>query len=493
MVRMNSSAERMLRSVVTVGRGFSRTLQQEGILCAFADEIIPADDPADAPEIIRRICPELVLVLQDAAPGRTIQFIRNVQTLSPETPVVVVSANPSVDDAVRSVRAGALDYIAGPLDRQTLVRLIDGMQIEKAATSRLRQRFFSDKCPPGVEIVGKSPGLVGCLEMIRLISESRCNPILIMGETGVGKELAARAVHWWRYGDFERFIAVNCATLTASLLESELFGHVKGAFTGADREKTGLFEQACDGSIFLDEISEMAPDLQAKLLRVLQERTFRKVGGTRDISCNATVIASSNKNLSTEAGDGRFRQDLYYRLAVFPITIPTLRQEGRRGDIPLLAEYFLLKSSQSIDKGGPLRLGKEAQRYLVKHDWPGNVRELRNVIERAIILENGGEIAVTSLVFDGDEGPVTPAQAQPREKPRKDFSLEAAEREFILRALQETGWQRTRAAALLGITRPTLYAKLKLYDIKAPEEKQKISSTPVDSPKETALPGSPAQ
>ncbi|MCK4625429.1 MAG: sigma-54-dependent Fis family transcriptional regulator, partial [Phycisphaerae bacterium] len=297
--------------------------------------------------------------------------------------------------------------------------------------------------------------------------------------TGVGKELAARAVHWWRYGDFERFIAINCAALTSTLLESELFGHVKGAFTGADREKTGLFEQANDGSIFLDEISEMTSELQAKLLRVLQERTFRKVGGSKDIHCNATIVASSNKNLLAETQTGKFRQDLYYRLAVFPITIPALRSNDRRDDICLLAEYFL-ESSGNPTRDGATRLGEEAKQRLIQHNWPGNVRELRNVIERAIILEKGDEISVSSLVFDGQEAQATPEQApaSAAPKPEKEFSLKSAEREFIVRALRETGWQRTRAAALLGITRATLHAKLKRYDIQAPDAQKEQTPAP---------------
>jgi len=409
--------------------------------------------------------------------------------------------------------------------------------------------------------------------------------VLILGETGTGKELAARAVHAWRYGGSEKFVAVNCAALTASLLESELFGHARGSFTGADRERVGLFEQAGDGSLFLDEISEMAPDLQAKLLRVLQERTFRKVGGTCDIACNATIIASSNRNLLEEVNKGRFRGDLYYRLAVFPVTMAPLRDPRRRQDIPLLAQYFVEHLQVRKEQTGSI--GAAAAAKLMTHDWPGNVRELRNVIERALIVERSAEITPRSLMFDspGPAGPgggpsgfggppeangspvrlpgsgrspssaaavvdfpvVSPpagssgggvggigvdwpvedgvlpdvlpgvatgaplpmtTDAQTPRRPGTetdvgvctlsddndmyavgdvlpvsatagtavsgggssfssgDFSLEAAEREFIRRALKETGWQRTRAADLLGITRATLHAKIKRYNIR---------------------------
>ena len=432
-----------------------------------AHEVLPASSAAAALTKLEKFSPELVLVSEDGCPTETGCFVRDARSLSPQTPVVVVSEEPDVDRAVRLIRAGALDYIRGPLDRRSLQRLIEGLRMQTDSDDLGPQRFFCDPCPPGVKIVGRSPGMVQCLETIRLVSESRCSPVLILGETGVGKELVARAVHYWRYGDFDRFVAVNCAALTSSLLESELFGHEKGAFTGADREKTGLFEHANGGSIFLDEISEMPPELQAKLLRVLQEKTFRRVGGTTEIPCDATVIVSSNRPLFADAQKGKFRLDLYYRLAVFPITVPPLRHPSRRDDISLLAEY-LLETLQVPACGETLRLGRQAERRLLQHDWPGNVRELRNVIQRAIILEESEEISVASLLFDASAPLPRCPDVAAGERPREDFSLEAAEREFILRALQETGWQRTQAAALLGITRATLHAKLKRYEIQPP-------------------------
>ncbi|MBE3123725.1 MAG: sigma 54-interacting transcriptional regulator [Planctomycetes bacterium] len=314
-------------------------------------------------------------------------------------------------------------------------------------------------------IVGHSPGIRKALQTIRLVAASDLCPVLIIGETGTGKELAAQAVHVLRGGNPESFVAVNCAALTANLLESELFGHAKGAFTGADREKTGLFELAGDGTIFLDEISEMPMNLQAKLLRVVQEKKFRKVGGTKDITCRATIIASSNRQLAREAREGHFRPDLYYRLATFPIVLPPLGSEERRPDIPLLAEYFI--ETLGADRGTSQTLSPEAAEFLMNHNWPGNVRELRNVIERALIIERGPEITPASLMTDLVERSDTPPDALAAAA--GDFSLETAERLFITRALQETGWQRTRAAALLGITRATLHAKLKRYKITFPD------------------------
>ncbi|HHH75520.1 MAG TPA: sigma-54-dependent Fis family transcriptional regulator [Phycisphaerae bacterium] len=364
-----------------------------------------------------------------------------------------------------------------------------GLGTSKASevlTLNRQEQYFCHQCPDNVKIVGQSEGMINSLETLRLISKSRCNPILIVGETGTGKELAAQAIHSWRHGPRERLVAVNCAALTANLLESELFGHAKGSFTGADREKTGLFQLAGSGTIFLDEISEMPMDLQAKLLRVLQERSFRKVGGTKDIYCDATIIASSNRDLLKEVAEKRFRQDLYYRLAVFPVELPPLRDKTRMSDIPLLAEYFV-KTTTIVDRPELKGLTRQAINKLLTHDWPGNVRELKNVIERAVLLERGKKISPESLITKScfaqtpkNDDSVEQSTSQDRnqnqnQNPKQDrrpedFSLETAEREFITRALQETGWQRTRAAALLGITRATLHAKLKRYNIAAPDQ-----------------------
>ncbi|GAG25694.1 unnamed protein product, partial [marine sediment metagenome] len=231
--------------------------------------------------------------------------------------------------------------------------------------------FFSDDLACSVSMVGSSKAMLNTLNMIKLVAASKCNPILIVGETGTGKELAAKAIHVLRHPN-EQYVAVNCAALTANLLESELFGHVKGSFTGADREKTGLLELAGSGTLLLDEISEMPMELQAKLLRVLQEKSFRKVGGVKDIACNATIMASSNRNLKNEVQANRFRRDLYYRLNICPITLAPLRSQMRRQDIRILAEYFLRTSTICPDKCGKITsLTELAVEALEQHDWPG--------------------------------------------------------------------------------------------------------------------------
>ena len=328
-------------------------------------------------------------------------------------------------------------------------------------------RYFMDDNAASVGIVGTSPAIKTLLLNLKKVAKSNCNPVLITGETGTGKEKAANAVHQWRYGNDACFVAINCAALTASLLESELFGHEKGSFTGATERKEGLFEIADNGTVFLDEISEMPIELQAKLLRVIQERTYRRVGGTKELKINATIIASTNLDLKSEVKEGRFRKDLYYRLAVFPVKIPPLRDPKRRADITLLADYFIGHTDISDDLH-IVGMDIDAEAKLMTNSWNGNVRELKNIIDRAMLFEQTDIISIDSLVFDSDDeldgeypyDPIVP----------EDLSLETAEREFIKRALQETGGQRTRAAGLLGITRATLHSKLRRYEIELPEE-----------------------
>lgn len=460
---MTDSQRFVLRTVVVIGQTSADGPNVRSPLHAICRKVVTAEDVAAARPLVEQADADLVIVSESIPAPEALAFLESLRGSPSELPVVVVSARSDVDLAVRFIRAGAYDFIEAPLVGDRLERVVAAGKAA-AGLSRKKDRFFSPDCPAGVGIVGHSDGIVETLQTLRLVAESNCDPVLILGETGTGKELVARAVHRLRSGANGKLVAINCAALTASLLESELFGHVKGAFTGADREKTGLFELAGDGTIFLDEISEMARALQPKLLRVLQEKTFRKVGGTKDICCKATIIASSNRDLFKEAEQGTFRKDLYYRLAVFPITVPPLRSERRCSDIPLLAEYFIETSSIST-RSGVQGLSAAAGEALLRHTWPGNVRELKNVVDRALILERANEITLSSLMIERDGQQEAPA-ATPAA--RKDFSLEAAEREFIIRALKETGWQRTRAAALLGISRATLHAKLNRYDIKAP-------------------------
>jgi DNA-binding NtrC family response regulator len=459
-----------LDRIIVVGN--QQNTQQ--LIRPFTSNLFSADNLDDAWDVVSSVNPDMIVIDEWLFGDKVCEFIKKINSKFENLPVLTVLK--SRDDAKSEslVSSGAFDCLNGKADDNRLGRIIDKIKYSKT-DGESEDTFFADDCPGSVSIVGKSVAMTNTLKMIKIVAKSACNPVLVIGETGTGKELAAKAVHILRHGSSSKFVAVNCAALTANLLESELFGHAKGSFTSAESEKTGLFEVAENGTIFLDEISEMPLDLQAKLLRVIQEQTFRKVGGTKEIKCNATVIASSNRNLLREVEAGKFRKDLYYRLAVFPITLAPLRHPERKDDIELLAEYFLKTSVVAPDKLPKIRsLTKLAIETLKKHDWPGNVRELCNVIDRAILMETTDKIGCNNLMLTDDllmENPESSAICS-----FKDFSLENAEKELIGRALQESNGQKTRAAALLGITRATLYAKVKQYNIPTANQKVAVSA-----------------
>ena len=487
-----------LRRIVAV----SKNPEVQQLAQEYGQEVFGADDLLDALDIVQTVSPDLILFdhhfdpghirefvlrLSDTAKNHTLQGDRFAASAalnkagkkSTDVPIVILgNDDDNTDLSTEFLQAGAYDYLKPGRNYARLEQIISKIenQYNPATLGSIQppplagppseertSRFFVDDLAASVFMVGRSKAILNTQKMIKLIAASRCPTILIIGETGTGKELAAKAIHNIRYPN-EQFVAVNCAALTANLLESELFGHVKGSFTGADREKTGLLELAGSGTLLLDEISEMPMALQAKLLRVLQEKTFRKVGGIKNISCNATIIASSNRNLKNEVKENRFRRDLYYRLNICPVTLAPLRVQERRQDIRLLAEYFLKTSDICPDKCGKITsLTELAIEALEKHDWPGNVRELRNVIDRAVLLETTDKIGLNAICIDPTEW--SELSDSPTPGLIKGFSLAKAERELISGALQKTGWQKTRAAALLGITRATLYAKVKQYNI----------------------------
>ena len=455
-----------------------------------SQKIFVADDLAEALDIIETVRPDLIVVDSKFNPNHIQELVRTTYNNLENVPVVVVNGDENnPDKSSQFVQMGIYAYLPSKqnsdLLRQIAQRIKNKYKVD--AVEQNISNFFIDECAASLGVAGRSKSLIKTFKMIKLIAASKCNPVLIIGETGTGKELAAKAIHKIRHPN-ERFVAINCAALTASLLESELFGHVKGSFTGADRDKTGLLEWAGAGTIFLDEISEMPLDLQAKLLRVLQERTFRKVGGIKGIDCRATIIASSNRNLHKETKINRFRSDLYYRLNICPVNIAALRSPDRREDIPIIADYFVKTSTICPEKSRKITsLTKFAIEALLKHDWPGNIRELRNVIDRAILFETTDKIGLSNIILNptgcemtelgefkqvSEEFPDETEQVKQLQasasgrKPVNDFSLAKAERELVARALAETGWRKTQAAALLGITRTTLYAKVKQYNIK---------------------------
>ncbi|MHC4132020.1 MAG: sigma 54-interacting transcriptional regulator [Planctomycetota bacterium] len=426
-------------------------------------EIFVADNLAEVEDLTESIHPQLVL-LDYLSQNREVEaFFKMTDNNQENVPVVVICTENDTATMKHFTKMGATACLDGKQDTEQLKEISSKIIKQLLEPQEDTKEYFVNEKAAQAGIVGKSEAVHECVNMISLLAYSTCSPILIVGETGTGKELAAKAIHIIKHPN-ENFVAINCAALTANLLESELFGHEKGSFTGADREKIGLLELAGKGTILLDEVSEMPMDLQAKLLRVLQEKRFRRVGGTKEITCKATIVASSNRNLYDETRSNRFRRDLFYRLNVCPIPIAPLRDPLRRSDITLLADYFLRNSYICPEKQGEIKsITNLAMEALDKHDWPGNVRELRNTIDRAVLFETVDKIGLSSIRFNLYE----PNRVAPTTKTNciKDFSLEKAERELIARALQETGWQKTRAAALLGITRATLYAKVKQYNI----------------------------
>ena len=473
-----------LRRIVAV----SKDSEVQQLTRQVAQELFVADDLNEALDIIKIVNPDLILLDHRFNPTHIHEFLNTTDKNSINVPVVVVGKDENdIDLSAEFIQMGAYDCLQGRKDYSRLEQIVSRIKNEAKAIDSERNisDFFAEDYAASVSIVGRSKAILNTLKMIKLVAASRCNPILIVGETGTGKELVAKAIHNLRHPG-EQFVAVNCAALTANLLESELFGHVKGSFTGADREKIGLLELAGSGTLLLDEISEMPIDLQAKLLRVLQEKTFRKVGGIKNIPCNATIIVSSNRNLNKETQANHFRRDLYYRLSTYPIAIPPLRAPKRREDIQLLAKYFLKTSTICPEKVNKVTsLTKLAIEALEKHNWPGNVRELRNVIDRAILLETTDKIGLSSIVIAPAE--YSELSENTTSDHIKDFSLAKAERELISRALQETGWQKTQAAALLGISRATLYAKVEQYNIEkgsyiAKEVQNEVSAQPSPQP-----------
>ena len=457
-----------LNRIVTV----SRDPEVQHLAHKCGREVFGADDPVDALEVIKKVSPNLILFDQRFNADFVREFIDKADKNSIDIPVVLV-ADSNCDENTFDAEydgLGIFDYLRGMQDYDKLQEIIgrinnkdEEKKIEPLCNEKDENRFFVNDFAVTVSMAGKSKAITDILETTRLVASSRCNPILILGETGTGKELVSKAIHILRNPN-EQFVAVNCAAIADHLLESELFGHVKGSFTGADYDKTGFLELAGSGTILLDEISEMPLNLQAKLLRVLEEKKFRKVGGTKFIDCKATIIAASNRNLKQEVQEKNFRRDLYYRLNISPIILAPLRSPERMDDIPLLADYFLKTTAICPEKIGKITsLTKLAVEALGRHGWPGNVRELRNIIDRAVIFEKTDKIGLNGIVFDAAEN--CEVQQTNKNDPVTDFSLAKAECELISRALQQTGWQKTRAAALLGITRATLYAKVKQYNI----------------------------
>ncbi len=391
-----------------------------------------------------------------------IELLRTVKEVSPETVVIVITAFATTETAIDAMKLGAYDYITKPFKNEE-IKLVIQKALEKRLLRKeniLLRREIESRV--GFDnFIGTSEAMQRVFALIRQVADTT-STVLITGESGTGKELVARAIHARSSRKNSPFVTVNCGALPETLLESELFGYMKGAFTGAVANKQGLFEAANGGTIFLDEISATTPALQIKLLRVLQEREFKRVGGTADLKVDVRVIAASNKDLQAAVGQGTFREDLYYRLNVFPINLPPLRD--RREDIPHLVDYFLRKKAPGPEAK---KLAPESLKVLMSYRWPGNVRELENAVERLSILAPGDTIRVEHIP-DAMKHHAPSADLVPLDIPDGGLDLEGvmrnAERTLLYKALQRTGGNKTEAAKLLGLTFRSFRHKLQKYE-----------------------------
>ncbi|MCP3064279.1 sigma-54 dependent transcriptional regulator [Myxococcus sp. K38C18041901] len=414
---------------------------------------------ADGEEAARLLSKQGVdlLVTDLRMPGMDgLTLLRKVREEQPDVEVVVLTAVGSVESAVSAMKAGAFEYLLKPVGSPAELRLTVARALERRALLNLKTEVRQSTSE--VVLSWGAPTMGPVVEALRKVAPTQAT-VLLVGESGTGKEVAARALHQWSERSEGPFVAVNCAALTETLLESELFGHEKGAFTGAVAQRRGRIELAQGGTFFLDEVGELKAELQAKLLRVLQERRFERVGGTRTLEADVRWVAATNRDLKTMMAHGEFREDLYHRLAVFPIRLPSLRE--RREDLRPLSELLLRRIGEELGRPG-LKLSPESSERLESFSWPGNVRELRNALERAAILADGAVVESRHLWLDPTSAPTsTPAPAMGARLP--DKTLEELERMAIEQAIADEGGNRKRAAQRLGIGLRTLYDKLRRY------------------------------
>ncbi len=429
-------------------------------------DVVTSGSGPEALEQIRRSAVDVVLS-DLRMPGMDgVELLEHVKAFDSDIIVVVITAFGSVESAVEAMRKGAYHYLTKPLDKEQLTLIVQrAIQAKRLSDENRSLRQELQERYAFHNIIGNSRKMQELFRMIEKVAPSE-STVIIYGESGTGKELVALSLHGHSKRKEQKFLAVNCAAIPDTLLESEMFGYEKGAFTGAQNQKKGLFEEADQGTLFLDEIGDLNMILQAKLLRVLQEGEFQRVGGTKTLSANVRVIAATNKDLEEEVHEGRFRQDLYYRLNVVPIFLPPLRE--RREDIPHLVEHFLQKYQQKHGKT-VTRVSSAVMKRFLDYPWVGNVRELESIIERSVILTDHDIIDCDTLpekLRDKNEESSSPAMTYTI--PEGGISLENVERNLIESALLKSGWSIKKASELLGITYKTLQYRIQKYNLKDP-------------------------
>jgi len=398
-----------------------------------------------------------------------IELLSEIKKVDRAIPVIIMTAYASQKTAIEAVNNGAFHYLIKHAKNDEIKMVVrNALDIKRVRAENMMLKRQLKKSSDLKTIIGKSDEIQKVFNLVDKVADTD-STILICGESGTGKELIARAIHFRSNRANNPFVSINCGALPESLLESELFGHVKGSFTGAIRDKEGLFKVAQGGTFFLDEVGETSPTIQVKLLRVLQEREIIPVGGTNPIKVDVRLIAATNADLEKAVSQENFRADLYYRLNVIPVYLPPLRR--RRDDIPLLVSHFLKKFNDNLAPEAQKGVAKESMDILINYSWPGNVRELENVIERAVILEESSEITPESLP---DKLRFRDSGAQTLITERANVTLEELEKEYLLKVLEDTNWQKKRASAILGINASTLYRKIQRYGLENRREVEPV-------------------
>jgi two-component system nitrogen regulation response regulator NtrX len=454
----------MYKTILVVDDEESICRSLEGILSDEGYEVLTAKSGEEALKMIEEEQPDLIL-LDIWLPGIDgIDVLKNVKQEHPQIQVIMMSGHGTIETAVKATKLGAFDFIEKPLSLEKVVLIVnhalDLIRLEEE-NKLLKMKAHSD-----YELVGQSKAVKDLKEIIQIVAPTNAW-ILIMGENGTGKELVARSIHLQSRRAKRTLVEVNCAAIPEELIESELFGHERGAFTGATTKKRGKFELAHEGTIFLDEVGDMSAKAQAKILRILQEKKFERVGGTKILETDVRVLAASNKDLEKEMEEGRFRQDLYYRLHVIPLTIPPLRE--RKEDVQPLIEHFI-KTFCTKEGIAPKTMTDEAVSRMMEHNWPGNVRELKNIIERLVIMSPSEIITARDIppfVREGETSNDNRAvfAHQSYRDARVDF-----ERQFITRKLEENEWNVSKTADAIGLERSNLHRKIKLHGLEAKKD-----------------------